>query len=77
MKHQKKNPASHYFAGFYDGVLAGTRTQDPRIKSPLLYQLSYEHITLKDCTQGGAGKVTETILCGHSLRLSQLSREIG
>ena len=26
------------------GVPEGTRTPDPRIKSPLLYQLSYEHM---------------------------------
>ena len=28
--------------GLRSGELAGSRTQDPRIKSALLYQLSYE-----------------------------------
>ena len=41
----------HYFqlskgvGGLRSGELAGNRTQDPRIKSALLYQLSYELLT--------------------------------
>jgi hypothetical protein len=31
--------------GLRSGELAGNRTQDPRIKSALLYQLSYELLT--------------------------------
>src|SRR5579864_3038035 len=41
---------------FTIGVLAGIRTQDPVVKSHLLYQLSYEHIF--GCQEGNclAGK---------------------
>jgi len=38
------NPVQHLPYGDYDGVLAGARTQDPQIKSLLLYQLSYKHM---------------------------------
>jgi hypothetical protein len=36
-------------AGLELGELAGIRTQDPRIKSALLYQLSYELVHAHQC----------------------------
>ena len=42
-----KRPSKHlvYLVFFIASELAGTRTQDPYIKSVLLYQLSYQFIS--------------------------------
>jgi hypothetical protein len=40
---------------FYFGDPAGTRTQDPYIKSVLLYQLSYGIEEIADCGLGNCG----------------------
>jgi hypothetical protein len=44
-------------SGRWSGELAGTRTQDPRLKRALLYQLSYE------LAKAAVSKLTQDTIC--------------
>lgn len=63
--------------GWWSGGLAGTRTQDQRLKRPLLYRLSYQPKGRKPCGSASCGIRADAKSAGQICSAAQPNRARG
>ena len=78
MRHLGLPPPTRYSVAPRRGELGGNRTHDPRIKSALLYRLSYELISkFQSITMGRAGwSAQRPRACGLTLPQLAVGRRV-